>query len=283
MRGDLCKDVRVDGESDDRNGYSPHTSERSCAVSTSTQSSPWEFRTRGWIGFAIYLLGFYLGYSIDYAMGGKGIPTYVLLGRHWGDAGIRIAAAAAAGFAIAGFLIRWWGSSYHQAGVVFSGRIETDSLTAAGPYRYVRNPLYLGNLLQAIGISMVGPPAATVIILVALTVLLLRLISLEEGLLRAAHGEAYERYCAAVPRLIPRLNPAPLPSSGQRPNIVSGFLTELGFVGFAVWLTYLPVVNPHGVTTTFVILFYIAVFLFVASAIVNRRVGRARTGSREGQ
>jgi len=243
----------------------------------STQSSPWEFRTRGWIGFAIYFLGFFAGYAIDQAMGGKGIPTYVLLGRHWGDAGIRIAAGVAAAFAIAGFLIRWWGSSYHQAGIVFSSRIETSILTAAGPYRYVRNPLYLGNLLQAIGISMVGPPAATMIILVLMTAFLNRLIFLEEGHLRAAHGEAYARYCAAVPRLVPRLTPASLPASGQRPNVVMGFLTELGFVGFAVWMTYLPVVNPHGVTTTFVVLFYVAIFLFVTSAIVNRRMGRART------
>ncbi|HXW51754.1 MAG TPA: hypothetical protein VEJ41_07155, partial [Candidatus Acidoferrales bacterium] len=119
--------------------------------------SPWEFRLRSSIAFIIYFTGFYVGYFIDHALGGKGIPTFVLLGRHLGHAGIQIVAEIAAVLGIAGFLIRWWGSSYHQAGVVFSGQIETQTLTASGPYRFVRNPLYLGNMLQGIGISSLGP------------------------------------------------------------------------------------------------------------------------------
>ncbi len=237
----------------------------------SKNSSPWEFRVRAWIAFAIFFVGFFVGYYIDHVVGGKGIPTYVLIGRHWGDAGIRAAAAVAGALTLAGFLIRWWASSYHRVGVVFSGQIVTDNLTAAGPYRYVRNPLYLGNLLQGVGISMIGPPATTVIVVVLLTAFLYRLIFLEEDQLRRAQGEAYAGYCAVVPRLIPRLTPAPLAASEERPNIMFGLTTELGSFGFAVWMGYLAIANPHGPTTVFMLLFYCAIALFIVGGVVNRR------------
>jgi protein-S-isoprenylcysteine O-methyltransferase Ste14 len=244
-------------------------------------SSPWEFRARAWIAFVIYLIGFTAGYVIDHALGGNGTPTYVLLGLHWGDAGVRITAALAGLLTAAGFFIRWWGSSYHDAGVVFSGKIETGSLTANGPYRYVRNPLYLGNLLQSIGISSVGPPATTVIILVLLTAFLYRLIFLEEASLRSAFRDAYARYCAAVPRLVPRLWPANLPQTEQRPHILQGFITELGTFGFAVCIGYLAVFNPPGPTRAFVILFYVAILLFIIGGILNRRMSKAVQARKE--
>lgn len=238
-------------------------------------SSPWEFRVRAWIAFAIYFFGFFVGYAIDRAMGGTGTPSYLLLGTRWGEAGVRGAATLVAALTLLGFLLRWWGSSYHGAGIVYSGRIETATLTAAGPYRYMRNPLYLGNLLQAVGIGSLGPPAATVTILVLLTAFIYRLIFLEETQLRAAQGDAYARYCAAVPRLIPRLRSPTIPSSGQSANIKFGLITELGSLGFAVWVAYIPIANPQGPTPTFIMLFYIAILLFIIGGVANRRMTRA--------
>jgi protein-S-isoprenylcysteine O-methyltransferase Ste14 len=248
---------------------------------TAQSSSPWEFRARGTIAFVIYFVGFSAGYVIDHALGGHGTPTYVLVGLHWGDAGVRTAAALVGLITAAGFLIRWWGSSFHQAGVVFSGRIQTESLTASGPYRYVRNPLYLGNLLQSIGISSIGPPAATVIIFILLAAFVYRLIFLEEATLRSAFGEAYARYCEAVPRLIPRLWPANLPQTEQRPHILQGFITELGTFGFAVWIGYLAVVNPPGPTRAFDILLYVAILLFIIGGTLNRRMSKATQARKE--
>lgn len=237
--------------------------------------SPLEFRLRSPITFIIYFVGFSVGYAIDRALGGHGVPTYVLVGRMWGEGGIHAMAVIIGVLGVCGFLMRWWGSSYHQAGVVFSGRIETDALTADGPYRYVRNPLYLGNLLQGVAISSLGPPAVTLIILVALTAFLYRLILLEEAGLCATQGQAYERYCASVPRLIPRLTPVPLALTGQRPNLLYGLVTELGSLGFAIWLSYLALVNPDERSRTFIQLFYIAIGMFVIGGVVNRRMSRA--------
>jgi protein-S-isoprenylcysteine O-methyltransferase Ste14 len=248
---------------------------------TTQSSSPWEFRTRTWIAFVIYFFGFFAGYAIDHALGGHGTPTYLLVGLHWGDSGVRAAAALAGFVTAAGFFIRWWGSSYHNAGVVFSGRIETGSLTANGPYRYVRNPLYLGNLLQSVGISSLGPPATMAIILILLTAFLYRLIFLEEVSLRRAFGDPYTRYCEAVPRLLPRLWPANLPHTEERPHIFQGFITELGTFGFAVWMGYVGVVNPPGPTPVFYNLFYIAILLFMIGGILNRRMSNAARGRKD--
>jgi protein-S-isoprenylcysteine O-methyltransferase Ste14 len=238
-------------------------------------SSPVEFRYRSSIAFIIYFAGFSAGFAIDHALGGHGVATYVLIGRIWGDAGVRVTAAVAGVLAVAGFFIRWWGSSYHKVGVVFSDRIETQALTADGPYRYVRNPLYLGNLLQGLAISALGPPAATLIILAGLTALLYRLIGLEEAGLRASFKERYERYCASVPRLIPRIVPASLAQTGQRPNILYGFWTELGSLGFAIWIGYLAFVNPDERSKTFIQLFYLAIVMWIVSGILNRRMSGA--------
>lgn len=242
--------------------------------------SPWEFRFRALISFIIYFVGFSVGWAIEGVLGGAGVPTYVLIGRSWGDAGIHVTAAIIAAFAIAGFLMRWWGSSYHQAGVVFGRRIETGILTASGPYRYVRNPLYLGSLLQAVGISALGPPPATAIILIAFITFIYRLIFLEEGPLRATQGDAYARYCAQVPRLIPRLRPGMLPETSQRPNVLYGFVTELGSFGFAVWLSYLGIVNPDERSWTFIALFYAAIALFIVGGALNRRMSAAASARR---
>ncbi len=234
-------------------------------------SSPWEFRARGLIAFAIYFFGFYVGYWIASALGGDGTATYFFVGSHWGDTGIRVAAAAAAGLTWAGFVLRFWASSYHDQGVVFSGHIKTGTLTAAGPYRYVRNPLYLGNLLQGIGIAVLGPLPATIIIVTLLWLFLYRLIALEERYLSAAQGDAYAQYRAVVPRLFPHLAGSTFPSSEQRPNVLRGFMTELGTLGFALWMTYFAVATPFAPNRTFFALLWVAIGLFLVSGIANRR------------
>src|ERR1700679_3661170 len=53
---------------------------------------------------------------------------------------------AAIGFIIAGALIRLWSNGY---------AIKNDKLTPSGPYAFVRNPLYLGTFLIAIGFVIV--------------------------------------------------------------------------------------------------------------------------------
>ena len=52
--------------------------------------------------------------------------------------------------------IRTWAAAYLGSDVVHDLRLHTESLVADGPYRYVRNPLYLGSFLLSIGLAARG-------------------------------------------------------------------------------------------------------------------------------
>ena len=87
-------------------------------------------------------------------------------------------------------------------------RTRTDRLgplVASGPFRWVRNPLYIGNVALWIGLALV----ARLPWLIGPITLLLALeyhaiVRWEEGLLAARLGDAYREYMKNVPRWIPR-------------------------------------------------------------------------------
>jgi protein-S-isoprenylcysteine O-methyltransferase Ste14 len=76
---------------------------------------------------------------------------------------------------------------------------------AVGPYRFVRNPMYLGGAAVLFGAGLVLRSAAAF----AVTILFLLLahgfvLAYEEPTLESRFGESYRRYKASVNRWIPR-------------------------------------------------------------------------------
>jgi protein-S-isoprenylcysteine O-methyltransferase Ste14 len=117
------------------------------------------------------------------------------------DASLR----AGIGYIIAGILIRMWSNGY---------AIKNDKLTTSGPYAFVRNPLYLGTFLIAIGFVIAlrsDPPfierIAGGIFLLALSFMYYRTINGEQGMLLAKFKDAFSDYCKHVPAMIPSLIP----------------------------------------------------------------------------
>ena len=100
--------------------------------------------------------------------------------------------------AVLGLALRAW-----AAGCLAKNR----QLATGGPYGHTRNPLYLGTLLVAAGLTVAARNAwlaglfAVVFVLVYLPV-----IQLEEQHLRRLFPE-YEAYAREVPALAPRLRP----------------------------------------------------------------------------
>lgn len=96
-----------------------------------------------------------------------------------------------------GATLRYWASGY----------LRKDSRPAVGgPYALVRNPLYLGTYLMAVGTALAienGWLLGTVTILFG--VIYHFIILDEEVKLRRIFGEPYLRYCKLVPRFFPRL------------------------------------------------------------------------------
>jgi protein-S-isoprenylcysteine O-methyltransferase Ste14 len=74
-------------------------------------------------------------------------------------------------------------------------------LVRSGPYRYTRNPMYLGLTCAYIGLSIVLNWAWPFVVLpIVLIVLTTTVIRREEGYLRAAFGADYDDYCRQVRR-----------------------------------------------------------------------------------
>ena len=103
-----------------------------------------------------------------------------------------------------GELLRLW--AVRHIGVISRTRSDRlGPLISTGPFGWVRNPLYIGNLALWSGFTV----SAGLVWLLPPIVLLLgieyhAIVRWEEGLLEARLGETYRRYVAQVPRWIPR-------------------------------------------------------------------------------
>ncbi len=79
------------------------------------------------------------------------------------------------------------------------------SLTRTGPYRLVRHPIYTGILLAILGSAIAEAEPRGLVALALIIAAFLRKIAIEERFLTAQFGDAYARYRAEVPALIPAL------------------------------------------------------------------------------
>ena len=94
---------------------------------------------------------------------------------------------------------------------------KTVELVTSGPYRYTRNPLYLGRLLIFTGLCIMAsmPPYMANLVLLALGYIVFfayylpRKERVEPARLREVHGPAYEHYYESVPALVPTTSPFP--------------------------------------------------------------------------
>ena len=105
-----------------------------------------------------------------------------------------------------GALLRVWGAAYLGYDVVHHSNMQAARVLAAGPYRYVRNPLYLGGWFMMAAISLLFTPTGALFMDVLIAIFYLRLILGEEAFLATKLGEPYQHYMRAVPRTdVPRL------------------------------------------------------------------------------
>jgi protein-S-isoprenylcysteine O-methyltransferase Ste14 len=123
------------------------------------------------------------------------------------DAAPASATLTAAGVALVvlGEGLRLWG--VHHIGVISRTRSDRlGPLIDSGPFGFVRNPLYLGNIALWVGFAL----CAQLVWLAPIIALLLFLeyhaiVRWEEQLLIARLGEPYRAYQQRVPRWLPRV------------------------------------------------------------------------------
>jgi protein-S-isoprenylcysteine O-methyltransferase Ste14 len=173
----------------------------------------------------LYVLGFFPPWEWGVRNGTLWLAASTLFARSgW----ISLAAATVVVTAIAlaclvmGTILRVWGAA-----------MQGGRFAAAGPYRYVRNPLYLGAWLLAWGASILMPPGGAGFFLTAFSLFVLFLIFSEERFLSIKLGDAYDQYLRRIPRLLPNRRAVAI-TSAERPEWVQAALAETYPIAFTV-------------------------------------------------
>jgi protein-S-isoprenylcysteine O-methyltransferase Ste14 len=184
------------------------------------RASKFEFEQRFWIMGIIISIGFFL-YFADRANFAAGLlnllaPTIDLDGRR-GIFFLRLIFGAGAVLIFLAAMLRTWATAYLRTEIVHDSSQHSEALVADGPFRYVRNPLYLANLPMVAGIGVMASRLGWLFMVVGTWVFVYRLILREEDGLLQSQGETYRAYLKAVPRFWPALAPR-VPSGGGQPR-----------------------------------------------------------------
>lgn len=232
--------------------------------------SPAWYRRRSAVFALLFAVGFLGGWGISQIIVGRYEPAFATIGTHWGPHGPLIAGLAALLVVLAAMSVRVWGASYLSASTVWDEEVHTESLIVAGPFRFVRHPLYLGNMLLAAGLGAAAPLSGWIFIIVANALFIRSLIAFEEERLAIRYGEAYRRYRCEVPAMLPRLTPAPAHQLVP-PSVTQGLKAESFTMFLLAGVIGLFAVPRFGVL--------VLVFCYIAGVLVQRRI-ESKSGER---
>jgi protein-S-isoprenylcysteine O-methyltransferase Ste14 len=113
------------------------------------------------------------------------------------------------GLTFAGELVRVWG--VRHIGVISRTRSDRlGPLISRGPFGYVRNPLYLGNVGLWVGFALAAREVWLALLIVAiLGVAYHAIVRWEETVLEQRIGQPYRDYVRRVPRWLPTIATRP--------------------------------------------------------------------------
>lgn len=125
-----------------------------------------------------------------------GVGLLYFVDQAWFWRGLAVSFVGAAG--------QWW---------CFACIMTSQELAVNGPYRYVRNPMYLTRYLLVLGFVLMLNPVTRWWLPLAVTILygffMHNRVRREERKLAPIFGDSYRRYLAEVPRFLPSLRPFP--------------------------------------------------------------------------
>jgi protein-S-isoprenylcysteine O-methyltransferase Ste14 len=201
------------------------------------KASGFEFRFRFLIHLVIFVVGFAApwNYAVHWDQGSSWLFAAVYLARTGaftlGSATIALLVLGIV-CAMSAAWLRTWGAAYIGSSVVGSSAMHGAGVVADGPYRYLRNPLYVGIFLHTLALALLMPATGAVFAIVLIAVFEVRLALAEEPFLRAKLGESYAAYCELVPRFIPALR-ARVQGTGAKAAWGQAVLGEVYFWGVA--------------------------------------------------
>lgn len=227
--------------------------------------SPLWYRRRSAIFALVFAIGFLGGWAISYARLRRYEPAFASVGSHWGSHGVLIAALAAIALIATAMAVRVWGSSYLSAPTVWDEDAHTETLIVAGPFRFVRHPLYLGNMLLALGFGAAAPLFGWAFIVIADALFIRVLIVYEDRRLAACHGENFATYRREVRAMFPRLPPVPA-NQAVAPSPAQGLSAESFTMFLLAGVIGLFAVPRYGA--------FVLAACYAAGIFVQRRIER---------
>lgn len=105
------------------------------------------------------------------------------------------------------WIFRSYAGGYLTGHISVTKEVQTYKLVTNGPYAYVRNPLYLSDIISITVIGFAGPPIAILILFFGKITTSYMYVVYEENSLLKEFREEYKRYSREVPRFIPRITP----------------------------------------------------------------------------
>jgi protein-S-isoprenylcysteine O-methyltransferase Ste14 len=111
--------------------------------------------------------------------------------------------------ALAGALFRMYTNGHAANGTSSRVKVaaEAAELNTTGAYSFVRNPLYVGRILNFTGLAMLSGSAVYGMLIYFVSVLVYERISAyEEEFLKVEFGETHTRWASEVPALLPRFH-----------------------------------------------------------------------------
>jgi protein-S-isoprenylcysteine O-methyltransferase Ste14 len=202
------------------------------------KATPVEFRFRFLILTTIYVLGFTAPWN--YWLHLDTIRAWQLLAAWPARSGwISFSAATILVLffgivcALKGAILRTWATAYLGPTIVQDKAMHGEGVIAAGPYRHLRNPLYIGTFIHTFALALLMPPSGAIFCILAVGLFQLRLIAGEESFLTAKLGKPYLAYRAKVPRLLFALTPR-VPASSLQPKWPTAFLGEIYMWGVVI-------------------------------------------------
>ena len=218
------------------------------------KASAFEFRFRSWIVAVVVALGFwspwnYVRHTAELEVTAANTHVWDILAfriaPYVGPAGdpanigpaYNTVLAIAIAFALAAALLRTWGTAYLGAAVVQSGAMQP-GVVHDGPFRHLRNPLYLGLFLHLFALAILMSRSGALFTIFAVGLLEVRLIVAEEAFLRAQLGQAYQAYQDKVPSLLPALREK-VPATGLPARWLQAFAAEIYFWGVVLGYAFL--------------------------------------------
>ncbi len=156
-----------------------------------------------WLGWLFVILGWF---GQPFLVGKTDCVLFRLISSLIHPVGLGLGFLLVAG----GYLLTLW--CYSAMGTAWRmgvSRRERTDLVRHGPYRYVRHPIYLFQVIMLLGVIFLLPTAFSVILLaVHLLCVLLKALD-EEAYLLGVHGSEYQAYHSKTGRFLPRVSRSP--------------------------------------------------------------------------